>query len=300
MRGQLEVSAEAVELLAQCDGRRPLAQLLAACTPTARDALTALVVELAAAGVIIDARAAHRWFHARSANPVATPPTHSEEEAVALPRFQASAAASVVGASPANEPPTGTLAPLLERRRSAGFAAEDAAYPRDAVRRFLSDAVCLAARRGAGRRPAASAGGLAPVVVHVLVATGDAVEVLWYDDERNRLVRINARSASELAASFAPEPDTVAAIQRGVGVLVLSADTSRVCAKYGPRGYRFALLEAGAMWQTIDLHATDRGVPVRAIGGFFDLELTRLLSLPDHVLPLLAILAGAPTPADGS
>lgn len=49
--------------------------------------------------------------------------------------------------------------------------------------------------------------------------------------------------------------------------------------KYGDRGYRFVLLEAGHVSQNLNLAATALGLGVVNIGGFFDCEVDELLRL---------------------
>ena len=81
-------------------------------------------------------------------------------------------------------------------------------------------------------------------------------------------------------------------------IIVLSIDPHRVNAKYRSRGYRFALIEVGAILQTIHLRAAERGLPVRAVGGFRDRELARLVDPSEALLPTLLILTRAdPSPA---
>ena len=47
--------------------------------------------------------------------------------------------------------------------------------------------------------------------------------------------------------------------------------------KYGPRGYRFTLLEAGHLVQNALLAATDLELAAMPVGGFHDVLLDRLV-----------------------
>ena len=49
--------------------------------------------------------------------------------------------------------------------------------------------------------------------------------------------------------------------------------------KYGERGYRFVLLEAGHVAQNLNLVATALGFGCLNIGGFFDREIDQFLAL---------------------
>jgi len=78
----------------------------------------------------------------------------------------------------------------------------------------------------------------------------------------------------------------------------LVAAFDRACGKYGDRGYRFALLEAGHVAQNVLLAAAALSLPARPIGGFLDHEAAEQLHLtPFPVFPLYALPVGAPKPA---
>jgi SagB-type dehydrogenase family enzyme len=78
-------------------------------------------------------------------------------------------------------------------------------------------------------------------------------------------------------------------------VFVLTAHLPRVQAKYGERGYRFALLESGHIAQNILLTATALGLNSLPAGGFFDAGLTYLLGVDgEDEIAVYVILAGHP------
>ena len=62
-------------------------------------------------------------------------------------------------------------------------------------------------------------------------------------------------------------------------VLVLTAVVSRSLGKYGDRGYRYLMFEAGHVAQNTNLAAVDQGLGACNLGGFFDDELAALLTL---------------------
>ncbi len=62
-------------------------------------------------------------------------------------------------------------------------------------------------------------------------------------------------------------------------VLYVAAYFARTTFKYGDRGYRFALLEAGHLAQNAILTATEMGVASATLGGYFDRDVDRYLGL---------------------
>src|SRR5438128_32520 len=76
---------------------------------------------------------------------------------------------------------------------------------------------------------------------------------------------------------------------------MLVGDYVRVEAKYGARGLRFLLVEAGHLAQNLCLLASSLALCALPLGGFFEREVARHLALPasDEVLYLL--LCGKPS-----
>lgn len=83
--------------------------------------------------------------------------------------------------------------------------------------------------------------------------------------------------------SRVPALDLVAG---GAALWILVGDGDRVQPKYGERGLRFLLLEAGHLMQNLCLLSTSLGLTTRPVGGFFEREIAAAFSLPkgDHVL----------------
>jgi SagB-type dehydrogenase family enzyme len=72
--------------------------------------------------------------------------------------------------------------------------------------------------------------------------------------------------------------ESIAPVQPAV-TLALVATFARTRAKYGPRGYRFSLIEAGHIGQAALLAATALGLASLPWGGFIDDAADRLLEL---------------------
>jgi SagB-type dehydrogenase family enzyme len=62
-------------------------------------------------------------------------------------------------------------------------------------------------------------------------------------------------------------------------VIFVTAIFERSTFKYGERGYRFVLLEAGHVAQNVSLAATGLGLGAINIGGYFDRDMDRVLGL---------------------
>jgi SagB-type dehydrogenase family enzyme len=174
-------------------------------------------------------------------------------------------------------------APRALRGRLGGVIASRRSERPDAVRPLqLRDlATVLAASYAASprgrdlRRPVPSAGALYPLEVYVVAPAVTGVEpgTYHYDPFRHRLARLGPFGFANLRESLVDQSlaDVTAAL------LVVTGVFWRSRVKYGPRGYRFALLEAGHVVQNALLAATDLGLPVLPVGGFHDAATDRIV-----------------------
>ena len=191
-------------------------------------------------------------------------------------------------ATPGREDPTAAWTPLppgpalLARESCRWFTPEPVTLP--------DLATLLRSVRGAP-----SAGGLYPLEVSVVVRAVDGLPggVHHY---------VPAADGLELVRPQAPSADTLASLflgQRWVAdaaaVLVLSARPAPTLAKYGDRGYRYLLLEAGHVAQNLALAAVALGLGAVQLGGFLDDDLARLLRLEtEFEVPLYGTAVGHP------
>jgi SagB-type dehydrogenase family enzyme len=81
-------------------------------------------------------------------------------------------------------------------------------------------------------------------------------------------------------------PDTLATfllaeplVQRANLIVFLTAVFDRTLRKYGPRGYRYILMEAGHVAQNLCLLAAERSLGSLCIGGFMDHAVNRYLGI---------------------
>jgi SagB-type dehydrogenase family enzyme len=74
--------------------------------------------------------------------------------------------------------------------------------------------------------------------------------------------------------------------------LVITAEYRRICGKYGERGVRYAILEAGHAAQNIFLQAEALGLGAGIVGAFNDEGVVRILEIPKSHEPLLVMAVG--------
>lgn len=140
-----------------------------------------------------------------------------------------------------------------------------------------------------------SAGSLFPHELYVITLNIRNVPRLiahysWEDHSLSTVVR--QPDFRKLKEVFMDEDDVVLS---GNVVVVLTLVHQRSTRKYGPRGYRMAVLEIGAATQNISLVGESRGLSVLNYQGFLDQELAEIMDLgaPDE-MPLHAIVLGKP------
>jgi SagB-type dehydrogenase family enzyme len=88
-----------------------------------------------------------------------------------------------------------------------------------------------------------------------------------------------------LFAAFPIHPDPVNLAQAS-GIFFITTKFWRARAKYGPRGYRYCLQEAGAACQNLSLTAVALGLAHVVLGGFYDDEVHAALEIDgiDHAV----------------
>ncbi len=164
-------------------------------------------------------------------------------------------------------PPAGvgrmSLDHALARRRSLG-AAEPVVLPLE----HLAALLAAAYRSVRGRRPVPSGGALYPLELYAVALTVESLDAATYhyDPFRHRLERIGPGLRADVVAALV-DP---ALAENAAALLVVTAMFWRSRFKYGLRGYRFALLEAGHAVQNAVLAATALHVPALPLGGFYD------------------------------
>jgi len=146
-------------------------------------------------------------------------------------------------------------------------------------------------------RPVPSGGGLYPLEFYVIAHAVKGLEpgVHHYTPLHHGLEQLRDVALPRSLVSYLFMGQDLAA--RAGAVLVISTVTARALDKYGDRGYRYILLEAGHAMQNAQLAAAALGFGSCAIGGFLDQELGQLLLLdPEREFPVYAAALGVPDP----
>jgi SagB-type dehydrogenase family enzyme len=129
-------------------------------------------------------------------------------------------------------------------------------------------------------RPVPSAGGYYPlglfVVTTAVVGVPDGLH--RYDPWQHQLHTLRAGPVRTEADACLLAPQFL--VDANV-LLFLAAPFDPMLAKYGPRGYRYLLLEAGHIAQTICLAAIEQQLAALCVGGFFDNAVDRVLGLKE-------------------
>lgn len=147
-------------------------------------------------------------------------------------------------------------------------------------------------------RAVPSGGALYPLELYVAALRVDGLEAgLYHFDPLLRsleVVRIGL-DADDVAALSA-YPEIVAPCS---ALLVVASVFGRLRFKYGQRGYRFALLEAGHVGQNVLLAATALGLAAVPLGGFYDRPTDEFLGLDGVNESTLYTIAVGPVPDGG-
>jgi SagB-type dehydrogenase family enzyme len=206
---------------------------------------------------------------------------------------------------PRPELPATPLTDVIEARRSEReFAREPLALPEVAgllhagygrTHQLLADEP---SGIGPQLRTVPSGGALFPLELYVLPWRVDALEPgLYHFDPLRRVleyVRTGDLTDDVAAAAIYPEPTT------GCAALILITGLFwRTRFKYGLRGYRFALLEAGHAAQNILLAATASELASVPLAGFYDARLEAVLGLDGVEESVLYAVAVGRRIADG-
>ncbi len=146
---------------------------------------------------------------------------------------------------------------------------------------------------GGFKRAAASAGALYPMDVYGVVG-GDGIEKLdsavYHYEPANHAVSLikegDARRDMAIAAlsqmwmAYAPL------------TLVITAEYSRIMGKYGHRGVRYAMIEAGHIGQNIFLQSQAMGLEAGIVGAFEDDKIIEVMGIKKTHEPLLLMPVG--------
>ena len=183
------------------------------------------------------------------------------------------------------------LAAALKRRRTIrGFA--DRPVTMQQLAQLLWAAQGITGQDGF-KRAAPSAGALYPMDVYAVVGAqsvpGLPAGVYHYTPARHALSRVLEGDMRNPLARAALSQGWMA----GAAVnFVITAEYDRITGKYGRRGVRYAMIEAGHIGQNIFLQAEALQLGAGIVGAFDDGTLSRTLGLPARHEPLLVMPVG--------
>jgi SagB-type dehydrogenase family enzyme len=176
----------------------------------------------------------------------------------------------------ASEAPSTPLVSVLGRRRTQSqFRASSVPGSE-----FLAAFQLAAAERTKqnASRPYPSAGARYPLELYVLAShvSGMLQGVYHFRPRERDFVLL---FADRQVATHASHIHGQSSLGTPAAFVALTVSLRRSATKYGARGYRFALLEAGAAAYALDLAFTSLGYGVAWVGGFDDSQLASALGL---------------------
>ena len=148
----------------------------------------------------------------------------------------------------------------------------------------MAHGICADRARG----PVPSAGGMQSLELYLVTFEQSWLPSGAYHFDRAGICLCQIVSSASRQEWMTRVPSLVP-VEGGAILFILVNDYGRVEAKYGARGLRFLLIEAGHLAQNICLLASSLGLCALPLGGFFEREIARQLVLPasDEVLYLL-------------
>jgi SagB-type dehydrogenase family enzyme len=204
---------------------------------------------------------------------------------------------------PSPRPPDVALGRVLDARRSCRRFT-DAGLTQLDLATLLATAYGVRGRLVLGdleflERPVPSGGGLYPLELYLLLQRGQALApgIYHYAPLHHVLEPVRPLELPHVFIGdlFMGQPYAADAAT----IIVMTAVVERSLWKYGDRGYRYILLEAGHVAQNINLVAAAMGLGSLNLGGFFDSDLANLLGLDlEAQVPLYAVAVGWPASDD--
>jgi SagB-type dehydrogenase family enzyme len=135
------------------------------------------------------------------------------------------------------------------------------------------------ATHGENRGPVPSAGSLQGLELYVAILELGWIEpgIYHYDRAGHFLSRVCEGFGRKEWEAKVP---SLTQAPGGALLWIVVGDYDRVAAKYGERGYRFLLLEAGHLMQNLGVLSSSLGASTIPLGGFFEEEIARSMKLP--------------------
>jgi len=196
---------------------------------------------------------------------------------------------------------------LPDPKLQGDISVEQAICGRRSVRSFSQKPVSLSflsqilwaaqgiTEEAGGLRSVPSAGALYPIEIYAVTGSGTvegleagihryrpAVHGLDRISEKDIRMDLGRASLSQMWLANAPV------------VITICSEYARVTGKYGQRGMRYAMIEAGHTAQNIFLQAHALGLAAGIVGAFIDGDVVRTMDIPAVHEPLLIMPVGYP------
>ncbi|MFC1574251.1 SagB/ThcOx family dehydrogenase [Candidatus Latescibacterota bacterium] len=142
-----------------------------------------------------------------------------------------------------------------------------------------------------GYRTAPSGGALYPLELYIAVGNvaGLSEGLYRYEPMRHSIVMIKK---GNVIPALCKASYNQSCIRESSIVLVFSSVWERITKKYGERGRRYALIEAGHASQNVYLQAETLGLGTVAVGAFLDDEVKKIVGLQNGEDPLYMMPVG--------
>ena len=194
---------------------------------------------------------------------------------------------------------------LPEPRTDGDVSLEKSIKGRRTVRSFISESLTteqfsqmLWAAQGITeedgyKRAAPSGGALCPIDIYAVIGNrgvkGLESGIYHYEPVRHAisLVKAGDHRVAIAKTSLSQMWMATAPVQ-----MVITAEYERICSKYGERGIRYAMIEAGHSGQNVFLQAEALGLCAGIVGAFDDKEVIRQMGIPNGHEPLLIMPVG--------
>lgn len=184
-----------------------------------------------------------------------------------------------------------SLERVIQRRRTVR-SFKSASLALEQLSQLLWAAQGVTDARG-NKRAAPSAGALYPMDVYAVVGK-DGVDglkagIYSYNPAAHGVAEVETGDWRQAVARAGLSQMWVA---RAPVSLVITAEYSRVAVKYGHRGVRYAMIEAGHIGQNLFLQAEALGLVAGIVGAFDDENLIQVMKIPESHEPLLIMPVG--------
>ena len=146
------------------------------------------------------------------------------------------------------------------------------------------------------KRSAPSGGALYPMDIYAVVG-GNCVKgmesgVYHYDPKGHAVSSVSEGDLRNKVAGAALSQTWMATAPLNI---VITSEYYRITTKYGKRGIRYAIIEAGHIGQNILLQSEVMGLGAGLVGAFNDEKVRRVINIPPDHEPLLILPVGYKT-----